>query len=204
MSGRVVDVWQEWDRLPVEVRAAQALRIAVVGAESTGTTGLAKALAAHYRTDWVPEYGREYTEKRAPGPWQTGEFVHIAEQQCQREDEALRLCNRLLICDTNAFATHIWHRRYLGSDSAEVQAIAATRRFDLYLLTGDEIPFEPDPIRDGEHIRHTMHEWFEQALSSQPVRWRLLRGSHETRMAVAIAAINLMFEGSRWQPPSGV
>lgn len=204
MRGRVVDVWQDWDRLPAAVRAAQALRICVVGAESTGTTRLAVALGAHYRTEVVAEYGREYTEARDRRPWASDEFTQIALEQCRREDAALARCNRLLICDTNAFATQIWHRRYMGSDSTDVQAIAATRRYDLYLLTGDEIPFEPDPIRDGEHVRHTMHEWFEQALSSQPVRWRLLRGSHEARMAVAIAAINLLFEGSRWQPPSGV
>ena len=37
-------------------------RVAIVGAESTGKTTLATALAEHYRTAWVPEFGRLYTE----------------------------------------------------------------------------------------------------------------------------------------------
>ena len=44
----------------------------------------------------------------------------------RREDEAARLANRVLICDTNAFATVLWHRRYIGSHSAAVEKSPAT------------------------------------------------------------------------------
>ncbi|GAC1630408.1 MAG: hypothetical protein NVS9B10_22780 [Nevskia sp.] len=206
MSNEVQDPWKHWDSLTPEERARHAKRVCIVGAESSGTTSLAQSLAAHYGSLWVPEYGREYTEERITRTrafWHTDEFTHIAVEQCLREDAAVKLCNRVLICDTNAFATQIWHRRYLGTESPEVAAIAATRSYDLYLLSGDEIPFVPDRIRDGEHIRHIMHAWFEQALNAQDTRWRLLRGTHEVRMTIAIAAINMLFEHSDWQPPYG-
>jgi HTH-type transcriptional regulator, transcriptional repressor of NAD biosynthesis genes len=51
-----------WDYMEPCVRAYYAKRISIVGAESTGTTTLARELAAHYNTVWVPEYGREYCE----------------------------------------------------------------------------------------------------------------------------------------------
>ena len=35
-------------------------RVVIIGSESSGTTTLARALAEHYRTMWVPEYGRMY------------------------------------------------------------------------------------------------------------------------------------------------
>ena len=54
-------------------------------------------------------------------------------------------------------------------------------RTNLYLLTGDEIPFVQDGLRDGEHLRHHMHDWFEDALKSGTVpiaeiksRWDLV------------------------------
>jgi NadR type nicotinamide-nucleotide adenylyltransferase len=53
-----------WDYLEPCVRAFYARRVCLVGAESTGKTTLAAALAAHYRTNWVAEYGREYSEKK--------------------------------------------------------------------------------------------------------------------------------------------
>lgn len=36
------------------------LKIAILGPESTGKTMLAEQLAAHFHTDFVPEYSREY------------------------------------------------------------------------------------------------------------------------------------------------
>jgi len=33
----------------------------VVGAESSGTTTMAQALAEHFKTSWVPEFGREHS-----------------------------------------------------------------------------------------------------------------------------------------------
>lgn len=61
-----------WDFLEAPVRAAFARRVVVLGAESTGTTTMAQALAEHYRarggvwarTRCVPEYGREYSERK--------------------------------------------------------------------------------------------------------------------------------------------
>jgi nicotinamide riboside kinase len=77
-----------WEYLAPAVRAWYALRVAVVGAESTGTTTLARSLAANYHTEWVPEYGREYCEQLVASGvrleerrWATHEFVEIARAQ---------------------------------------------------------------------------------------------------------------------------
>ena len=55
---------QYLDYLEPCVRAHFVKRVVVIGAESTGTTTLAMALAEHYQTAWVPEFGRLYTEAR--------------------------------------------------------------------------------------------------------------------------------------------
>ncbi|HKO23198.1 MAG TPA: ATP-binding protein, partial [Chloroflexota bacterium] len=94
------------------------------------------------------------------GAWRSEEFVHIAREQCRRENEAARQANRLLVCDTDAFATTLWHERYVGTPSQAVAAVAAGRRADLYVLTDVDIPFVQDGTRDGEHLRHWMHDRF--------------------------------------------
>lgn len=190
VSGTAVrrDPYANWEFLEPPVRGWFTKRVCVLGAESTGTTTLAQALAAEWKTNGVAEYGREYSaRKQAAGDhaWATPEFEHIAQVQTKREDEAARAANRVLICDTNAFATVLWHRRYVGGPCPAVEAIARQGRCDLYLLTGDEIPFVQDGLRDGEHLRSTMHHWFEEALASQSVPWKLLRGSVEERVRKA-------------------
>ena len=198
------DPYTNWNYMEPCVRGWFAKRVCIVGAESTGTTTLAKALAERLQTVWVEEYGREYSEVKFANndmSWQTDEFTIIAEEQARREDAAACKANRLLICDTNAFATVLWHRRYMGFHSQKVEKVSGRGRCDLYLLTGDEIPFVQDGLRDGEHVRHEMHRWFEEALDEQRVPWKLLRGSHEERMREALCQVKGLFAESAWKPP---
>lgn len=179
------------------VRAFYVRRVCIVGAESTGKTTLAMKLAERFKTEWVPEYGREYcVEKWKNGytdTWTADEFVVIAKEQARREDEAARRANRVLFCDTDPFATSIWNERYLHEPNREVQTIAAKRKYDLYLLTGDEIPFEQDGLRDGEHIRHWMHKRFEEELTATGRPWVLVSGSLDERLEkAAVLVIELM------------
>ena len=171
------------------VRAHYAKRVAIVGAESTGTTTLARSLAEACGTAWVEEYGREYwIEKVRRGEqedWTEDEFVHIAEEQARREDLAARTADRVLFCDTDPFATGLWFERYLGHRSPRVEAVAQGRRYDLTLLTGAEIPFVQDGWRDGEQIRLDMHRRFVERLEEEGRPYTLLIGSPEARLAEA-------------------
>lgn len=174
-------------------------RVVIIGAESTGKTTLAIALAEHYRTTWVPEFGRLYTEARRPRGelWRSDEFTFIASEQARMEDELAGLANRVVICDTDPFATAIWHERYLGAPSADVLAIASTRRYDLYILTDVDTPFVPDDIRDGESIRNWMHDRFRDELSRKGTEMLFVSGPHEQRMTAAVARIDVLLDPRR-------
>jgi HTH-type transcriptional repressor of NAD biosynthesis genes len=173
--------------------AETILRVCVVGAESTGTTSIARDLAARYHTVWVPEYGRDYTEVRKIDgqrvDWRSDEFVHIALQQQENEDAMARRAQRVLFCDTDALATAVWHERYLGNWSREVEAIADRRKYALYFLTAPDIPYVQDRIRDGELLREWMTDRFRVELTRRGHKWVYLAGSLEQRMQTAIQAV---------------
>jgi HTH-type transcriptional repressor of NAD biosynthesis genes len=198
-SGTAVraDPFAMWDFIDPPLREWFAKRVVIVGAESTGTTTLAMDLARELDSVWVPEFGREYSALKRSGIWVSDEFLDIAQEQTRRENLAAREANRIPICDTNSFATVQWHRRYVGTAFPELEDHAARCRADLYFLTGDEIPFEQDGLRDGEHIRHEMHCWFEEALAAQAQPWFLLRGSRESRVEQAIAIMKRLWP--QWQ-----
>jgi NadR type nicotinamide-nucleotide adenylyltransferase len=194
ISGTAIraDPFANWDFIEPPIRAWFTKRVCILGAESTGTTTLAAALAGQLSTVWVEEYGREYSARKQAAndeAWRTDEFIHIAHEQTRRENLAARSANRVLVCDTNAFATVLWHRRYCGKNDPALDALGRQASCDLYLLTGDEIPFVQDGLRDGEHIRHEMHRWFEAALADQPVPWVLLRGDPSQRLNAALRAL---------------
>lgn len=182
--------YRAWGFLSPPVRARLVRRVVIVGAESTGKTTIARALAGHFATAWVPEFGRFYTEGKLPSgtEWKTEEFVFIAEGQNRLENAYARSANRVLFCDTNAWATRLWHERYMGVMDPRVDALARGRSYDLVLLTDIDTPFEQDGIRDGEHIRYGMHRRFTQLLEEENVPYVLLSGNHEARMKKAIYA----------------
>jgi len=173
--------------------AAEPKRVALVGAESTGKTTLAKLLAEHYATTWVGEYGREYSE--AVGHhvgkgyvWREEEFAEIARVQQEREDDAALRANRVLICDTDVLATEIWQERYLATRTR-----FPYRRADLYLVADPEgFPFVADEIRDSEHLRDWMTRRFVEALREEGLRYERLLGPPNQRFAQATAAIDRM------------
>jgi NadR type nicotinamide-nucleotide adenylyltransferase len=215
-----------WDQLSEPARAGLAMRVVVVGAESSGTTTLSQALADYWRnqgdahglTRWVPEYGRTYTMRKWAAAraraqlrgqstpqlgsltWDSDEFIHIAQRQVQMEEQAAALGGPLLICDTDAFATAIWHERYLGQTSLDVLNIAAHPMYAprLYLLTDHaDVPFEQDGIRDGESLRPWMTERFAQALASGGRIFLRLSGSHAERLQSAITSTRTLVK-SGW------
>ena len=179
VSGTVIreDALAHWSHLLEPVREFYAFRVVVVGAESTGKTTLCKELADRFRAPWVPEYGREYTELLYNGSlteagvgeghlWDTGDFLTIAAEQNRRENLAARSSNGIIFCDTNAWATGLWHERYLGFRSPELDALGQESLVHLYLHTAPDLPFVQDGLRDGESIREWMESRFTQALPS--------------------------------------
>ena len=171
------------------VRAHFVKRIVLIGVESTGKTTLAQQLAKALSTEWVPEYGREYSLNKSDA-WRTEDFVEIAHEQQRRENLAAQFANRYLICDTNAFATGLWNMRYMGYRSAVVDAIGERDKVDLFLVTMPDFPFVQDGTRDGENIRHAMHTWLLSSLSSRIESNIPLAGSQDLRLSLALQAIN--------------
>ena len=221
-SGTLVraDVAAHWQWLAPCVRAHLALRVVLVGAESTGKTTLAEDIAARLRArggawaavEWVGEVGRDETVAKVEAAgrgalvtdirWETPDFVRIAHAQARAEEAAARRGGPVLVCDTDAFATGIWHERYMHARDAEVEAAGTAAPFHLYLLTHhDDVPFVDDGVRDGEQIRGWMTDTFEARLAGR--RWHWLRGEREARLQQALARIDETFRGRRFTDPLG-
>jgi HTH-type transcriptional repressor of NAD biosynthesis genes len=177
-----------WEYIPPPVRPYFVTRVAVLGAESTGKTTLARALADHFKTVWVPEYAREYLLSRGM-PYTRDDMRRIAHGQAALEDGLARQANRLLVCDTNLLTTQLWHERYFGDCPPELRDMAAERVPDLCLLCGTDVPWVADGLRDSPDQRRWFQERFRQELEARGGRTIILSGPHERRMAVAIGAV---------------
>lgn len=207
------DLAAAWPNIIDPARQDLAVRIIVVGAQSTGTTTLARALTAHYRSRYpeladVPEYGRQYTYEKfaaaqaaSPGSalsdmiWTAADFAHIGERQNQLENDAAARCP-LVIADTDVITTALFERVYIGEQSyGSYRAVEQLPRRDLYLVTDhDGVAFEDDGWREAGHPREEMTEWFKEELTTAGHSWILVSGDHAERLATATRITDLIIE----------
>lgn len=193
------DIMGKFQYLAPPVKAHFVYRIAVVGAESTGKSTLARELARKYKTVWAPEYGRIFAEGKIPGLdifpnklWRTNEFVHISKAQGLLEDQLARDSYQVMFCDTTPYSTELWHERYTGEKSIRVHEAAGVRDYALYIVAGDEIPFTQDGTRDGQEIRHTMHQQFINELKTVGLNYVVAEGDIDQRIATVSKHIDAL------------
>lgn len=82
----------------------------------------------------------------------------------------------------------------MNARSAEVEAIAAAHRPDLYLVPDVSTPFVQDGTRDGEHLREWMHDVFIRELIREKLPFHSLYGSPEERLRTAIKHVECSLE----------
>jgi NadR type nicotinamide-nucleotide adenylyltransferase len=124
-----------WKYLPVCARSWFARRVAIVGAEASGKTTLARALAARFDTVWVPEYARTLVEDRRRR-FEPDEVALVERGQAASEDALARQANRLVVCDTDVMTVRLWGERLFG-----LSVEPGTRRYDLTLVLPSENAF---------------------------------------------------------------
>ena len=169
-------------------------RVCLLGAESTGKSTLAEALARRYGTLWNPEYGRPYTQigRPADAPWTSWEFIHIARIHCWYEDFLATFAHRVLFSDTDAFTTAVFHEVYLGAPAAGFEELVA-RRYDLFVVCGLDVPWRHDGIREFEGRRRSMHERYLEHARRSESPWLLVEWPLDVRIeAVADAVDSLL------------
>lgn len=188
-SGTAVraDPLSNWDHLPRCVRPYFVKRVCVFGPESTGKTTLARRLAGHFRTAWVPEYARTLLEMR--GRLEAADMPAIARGQAASEDALARNARGVLVCDTDPLTTLVWSERLFGACDPAVGE-AARREYDLYLLLDADVPWVADPVR---YLPEDRRGFFERCRAELVRRGRPfveVRGDWETRFSVAAAAVD--------------
>jgi len=175
------------------LQTASIKKVVFMGAPSTGKTTILKASAAHYKTQFVLEYGREYWEKnqidRLLSPEQ---LLYIAQEQIRQEDAATAACNRYLFVDTNALTTWHFAQDYYNSALPELSALAdeSKERFNHVFLCGDEIPYEDTWERSGDVKRHEFQTFITNELNCRGIEYTYLRGSVEARLRTVIETLD--------------
>ncbi|MBV8033756.1 ATP-binding protein [Roseateles sp.] len=163
--------------------------VALLGAECTGKSTLAEALAARCKAGLVAEYLREWCAAQGRTPQQQ-EQAAIAAEQATRIEAATRR-HELVICDTTPLITALCSEHYFGDTSLTAEALAFQRRCDLTLLCAPDLPWEADGfLRDGPEVRARIDARIRTTLAQHGLPWVDIRGDSDgDRLAQALQAL---------------
>lgn len=165
------------------------IKIALYGPESTGKTTLAKQLAQHFQATWIPEFAREYLQNKwnfSQRICEPDDLLPIALGQMKLENDALKTTEKYLFVDTNLMCTKVFSEIYYGFCDPILDKAARKHKYDLFLLTNIDVPFEKDDLRDKPNEREMLLEKFEKALLDNKKPYILLSGNQDERLEKAI------------------
>jgi NadR type nicotinamide-nucleotide adenylyltransferase len=181
---------------PASRMVNQVSRVAILGAESTGKSTLAAALAKRYCTLWVPEYLRQFVETEQRVPYETDQ-LGIAEVQMERENAAAAAAAAakagvpaFLFCDTTPFMTAIYSGVYWGRVDPALAALDLRYDYAVTLVAAPDLPWVADGLqRESEAVRQQVHQALVDKLERRAIAYTLLTGSLEQRLAQAQTAL---------------
>lgn len=180
--------------------------IALLGAESTGKTELARALAERLQSRgiaarFVGETLREWCDRegRTPRP---EEQAAIAAEQTRRIAAAAQ--SGVVAADTTALMTAVYSDLLFDDRSLYPTALAAQRCCAITLLMGLDLPWVADGLlRDGPHVREPVDALIRAALARGGVPYAVVHGNGAQRLASAWNAIQAATERAEQAGDSG-
>jgi nicotinamide riboside kinase len=185
-----------------------ALRIAVVGAESTGKTTLAADLARalrdlpappQLRVANVPEVLRGWCDRNGRTPLAHEQAAIVRAQHALIEEAAAT--HDVVVCDTTALMTAVYSRLVFSDHSLDQRAVDLHGRMDLTLLMALDLPWVPDGLqRDGPQVRAPVDTLLRSLLNNAALPFVVVSGEGPTRLANAMAATRRLLDSPR---PSG-
>lgn len=182
-----------WDLIPDVVRRHYRKRVCVFGPESTGKSTLARYLASEFDGGCVPEFARGYIDEMG-ADIDEGDLRRFAFGQVASEEAlACRMSDKLLVCDTDALLTSVWSHMLYGRCDPEIEELARSRSYDLYLLTDIDVPWVDDGQRYFPNERRRFMELCETTLRRLERPYVKVSGGWKNRKDTARRAVQRLF-----------
>ncbi|WP_163323482.1 AAA family ATPase [Draconibacterium mangrovi] len=164
--------------------------IAITGAESTGKSTLAKALATHYKVPFVPEFARNYVEQLHRS-YTYNDVILIAQKQVEQYNEMVLQQPPLIILDTWLLITKIWLDVVFGKVPAWIEETIKETRIDTFLVCDTDLPWVPDNVREnGGTNREKLQKTYIEEIKNYRFSYHLIKGNYEERKKAAIQVIS--------------
>ena len=148
------DLFKNWQFLPDSVKPYFAIKIVLLGTESTGKTTLSEKLKKHFKCSLVSEAGRDLIAD-------SNEFCYedlqlVAKEHARRIDQAVLSDSPLVIIDTDIHITKSYSIFCFGKELEIAPEIYKANKANLYLYLNNDFEYIQDGTRLSEEERNLL------------------------------------------------
>ena len=175
------------------------IKVAVLGAESTGKTTLCRDLAAHFDCPWVPEYMRTYLQakwddEQLTCTWEDllpiGQGQILLENKLAKQVSQTSNDHHYLFCDTSLFELMVYSNWYYGDCPEVLTQAALVHHYDMILLTNVDTPWVADDLRDSPNQRDEISAYFADQLTIHNKPFQSIGGDRAVRVQQVVKLLD--------------
>lgn len=186
------DIFTNWEFLPDSVKPDFAIKVAVLGTESTGKTTLTERLAKHFNCSPVKEAGRDLIANS--NSFEFDDLHLVASEHAKRIDKAVLEQSPLIIIDTDIHITKSYANFTFDKILDVESKIYNSNKADLYLYLKNDVEYVQDGTRLSESERNLLDISHRQILLQHNIDFTEITGDWEQRFDKAVTTIKQLIE----------
>ena len=169
------------------------MHVCLLGAECTGKTTLATALAQELDAVLVPEYLRVFVQQHGRVPAAQDQATILRTQMAWEADAVHRITpegKTGIVCDTAPLMTAVYSAHYFGDTALLPEALAHHARYTHTLLLEPDFPWQADGSqRDGPATRDAVHHRLCTLLAEAAITHTRITGTLAQRLHHALVCL---------------
>ncbi|SDC33767.1 AAA family ATPase [Williamwhitmania taraxaci] len=182
------DVFANWKFLPDSVKPYFAIKVVILGTESTGKTTLSENLSKHFNCSLVLEAGREIITNS--NSFSFDDLHVVARVHATRIEQGVLGNSPLAIIDTDVHTTKSYSR-FIFEKELEIDAdIYNSNEANLYIYLTSDAKYIQDGTRLSEAERNLLDLSHRQVLTDHNIDIVEISGNWNKRFEIAVEQIN--------------
>lgn len=181
------NVFENWHYLPLSVQKYFALKVVILGTESTGKTTMTDSLSEYFKANKVSEAGRDLIADSKEFSFDDLEKVY--KEHTDRIENVDYSKSFLTLIDTDIHITKSYAEFVFGRKLAVPEDIIKKNKADLYLYSTKDAEYIQDGTRLEIDERNKLDESHRNILKEENIDFLEISGSWEEREQKAIENI---------------
>lgn len=184
------DRFSYWRYLPDVVKLFYAVKIVILGTESTGKTTLTKQLVEHYHCSCVLETARDIIDDSNAFTQQ--DLDRVVKEHTKNIIQSIRGDNAMVIIDTNVHTTESYSQFVFARVLKIDQNTYEENKAHLYLYLNNDVPHYQDGTRLNERERNRLDISHRKILKDHSITVTEITGNWQERFERAVRQIDFL------------